>query len=483
MVINRKRYIFTILLLYLYGFTTFICDTTRAEDNQITIEERQALASANVLSKAFTGIAKLIRPAVVNIKVERKVLVGDFNNPADFFSDFFGPRYPSRARQRQQTQLGQGSGVIIDAQGYILTNNHVVGDADAIRVVLVDGREVPAELIGSDPDSDVAVIKIDVQGLTVATVGDSDLVEVGEFVLAVGNPFGLDSTVTSGIVSARGRSGMGIVEIEDFIQTDAAINPGNSGGPLVNLQGEVIGINTAIFSRSGGYQGIGFAIPANMAKNIMQSLIAHKKVTTSYLGVETQPLTQELAQHFGLVSAHGALIRSVTKDSPGEKAGLKRGDIVIRWGRREITDDQQLRNLVTISSPGEPIDIEVVREGKNVHLKVVLVASPEEVVVEGKGDRFLQSMGISIAALTESIRDELGYEPDAEGVLIVDVVRGSPAAELGLIPGSLILNIDGKDVKTPQELRTALGALGTKSYFDVVWRTGRFLQRARIRGI
>ncbi|MCD8245467.1 MAG: PDZ domain-containing protein, partial [Parabacteroides sp.] len=250
-----------------------------------------------------------------------------------------------------------------------------------------------------------------------------------------------------------------------------------------NLKGEVIGINTAIFSRSGGYQGIGFAIPANMAKNIMQSLIAHKKVTTSYLGVETQPLTQELAQHFGLMSARGALIRSVTKDSPGEKAGLKRGDTVVRWGRRDITDDQQLRNLVTISTPGEPIDVEVIREGKSVHLKVVLVASPEEVVVEGKGDRFLQSMGISITALTEAIKTELGYEDDAEGVLIVDVIRGSPAAELGLIPGSLILNIDGKDVRTPQELRTALGALGTKSYFDVVWRTGRFLQRARIRGI
>lgn len=459
-----------------------ITNSANAEEYVLTEEETKAIEVASTFSKAYAAVAKLIRPAVVNIKVERKILVGDFNNPFDFFSEFFNQRYPDRMRQRRQTQIGQGSGVIIDSRGYILTNNHVVGDADAIRVVLIDGREVPAELIGTDPDSDVAVIRIEADELAVAKVGDSDAVEVGEFVLAVGNPFGLDSTVTSGIVSARGRSGMGIVEIEDFIQTDAAINPGNSGGPLVNLRGEVIGINTAIFSRSGGYQGIGFAIPANMAKNIMQSLIAHKRVTTAYLGVETQPLTQELAQHFGLMSARGALIRSVTKDSPGEKAGLRRGDIVVRWGRRDIADDQQLRNLVTISMPGEKIDVEVIRDGKSVHLTVTLVASPEEVVIEGKSDRFLQNLGISIAALTPATRDEIGYEPDAEGVLVAEVLRGSPAENLGLIPRSLILNVDGKDVRSPQELRAALGAPTRKGYVDIVWRTGRFLQRARIRG-
>ncbi|MDR3210993.1 MAG: Do family serine endopeptidase [Planctomycetota bacterium] len=437
---------------------------------------------AMAVSRTFADVSKKIRPAVVNIKAERKVLVGNFNNPFDIFPEFFRERFNNRY-EREQTQVGQGSGVIIDPAGYILTNNHVVGDSDAIRVVLNDGREVPAELIGADPDSDVAVVKIDATNLTVAEVGNSDLVEVGEFVLAIGNPFGLDSTVTSGIVSARGRSGMGIVEIEDFIQTDAAINPGNSGGPLVNLRGEVIGVNTAIFSRSGGYQGIGFAIPANLAKNIMNSLIAHKRVTTAYLGVETQPLTQEMAQHFGLLAARGALIRSVTRGSPGEKAGLRRGDIVVRWGKRDITDDQQLRNLVTISTPDTPIDVDVIREGKSVQLKVTLIVSPEEVVVEGKGDRFLQGMGISITALTPAIREQLGYEEDSNGVLVSDVVRGSPAANLGLIPGSLILQVDSQEVHSPQELRSALGGTSRKNYFDIVWRTGRFLQRARIRGI
>lgn len=473
------------LFLALVLVQSTVCLSLPAQEGNADLspEERQSIAAAAALSKAFASVAKRIQPAVVNIKVERRMLVGDFNNPFDLFSDFFRERFNDRFPQRHQTQVGQGSGVIIDTQGYILTNNHVVGDADAIRVVLHDGREVPAELIGTDPDSDVAVIKIETDNLIAAPVGDSDMVEVGEFVLAIGNPFGLASTVTSGIVSARGRSGMGIVEIEDFIQTDAAINPGNSGGPLVNLNGEVIGINTAIFSRSGGYQGIGFAIPANMAKNIMQSLIAHKKVTTSYLGVETQPLTQELAQHFGLQTTRGALIRSVAKDSPGEKAGLRRGDIVVRWGRREIIDDQQLRNLVTVTAPDEAVDVEVIREGNSVHLKVTLIASPDEILVEGKGDRFVQSLGITIAVLSPTVREQIGYEPEAEGVLVTDVVRGSPAAGLGLVPGSLILSVDGRDVRTPQELRSAFGATARKNYFDVVWRTGRFLQRARIRGI
>ncbi len=475
---TKKSLVFNALALVIAVSLIFPAMSGAAdlEANQLSPEEQASIESAVNLSKGFAGVARMVTPAVVNIKVERKLVAGDFNNPFDLFPEFF-----NRSPRRRQMQIGQGSGVIIDSNGYILTNNHVVGDADAIRVVLMDGREIPAELIGADPDSDIAVIKIEADNLAYAKVGDSDLVEVGEFVLAIGNPFGLSSTVTAGIVSARGRSGMGIVEIEDFIQTDAAINPGNSGGPLVNLRGEVIGINTAIFSRSGGYQGIGFAIPANMAKNIMQSLIAHKRVATSYLGVETQPLTQELAEHFGLQAARGALIRSVTKGSPGEKAGLRRGDIVVRWGRREIADDQQLRNLVTISSPGEAVDVEVIRDGKSVFLKATLVATPDEVVVEGRSDRLLQNLGISITTLTPELRANLGYGPDAKGVLVNEVIRGGPAAGMGLVPGSLILMVDGKEVNSPQDLRAALSAQGRKNYLDLVWRTGKFMQRARIR--
>ncbi|MCC8179856.1 MAG: Do family serine endopeptidase [Planctomycetes bacterium] len=452
----------------------------RAGDG-LTEADRAALAEANNLSRAFVAVAKLIRPAVVNIKVERRVTVQDFNNPFEFFNELLNPRYRRAPQPRSQISRGQGSGVIIDAEGYILTNNHVVGDADAISVVLLDGREFPAELIGTDPSSEVAVIKVEAENLTVAALGDSDLVEVGEWVVAVGNPFGLDFTVTNGIISARGRSGMGVVEIEDFIQTDASINPGNSGGPLVNLKGEVIGINTFIATNTGQSAGVGFAIPSNIARSIMRSLISHKQVITSYLGVETQPLTAELAQGFGLQAPRGALIRKVNKDSPGEKAGLRRGDVVVRWGRREILDDQQLRNLVTISTPGEPIEVEVVRQGENVTLSVVLVESPEEYLLEGKGERFFQSLGIAVAELTPEIQTELGYEAGLRGMVVLRVERGSLADRLGMVPGSVIMSLNGKEVGNQQEMLAALETAARTKIYDIVWRTGMYTQRYRFR--
>ncbi len=451
---------------------------------QLTQEEQDAIEQASVFSRAFVAVAKLIRPAVVNIKVERRVTVTGFNDAFDFFSQMFGPRFPGRPlpETRSQTKIELGSGVIIDDNGIILTNNHVVGQADAIRVQLLDGREYTAELIGTDPSSDVAVIKIDADNLVAAKMGDSDLVEVGEWVMAVGNPFGFDSTVTTGIISARGRSGMGLVEVEDFIQTDASINPGNSGGALVNLRGELIGINSMIFSPSGANNGIGFAIPSNMAKNIMLSLIAHKQVTVSYLGVETQPLTQELAHAFGLAAPRGALIGAVTKGSPAETAGLRRGDVVVRWGRREIADDQQFKNLVTITPPGEQVEVEVVREGQTSLLQVTLVPLPPEAAIEGRSDRFLQSLGITVADLSQPILEELGYEPDAEGVLITSVERGSPADRLGMVGGSILLSINGQNLLSQQDLKTLVGSSTRSDVYDLVWRTGRYVQRARLRG-
>ncbi|MDR1744239.1 MAG: Do family serine endopeptidase [Planctomycetota bacterium] len=464
---------------------------------QLTREEQAALASVNTLSRAFTGVAKIIRPAVVNIKVERRVAVGrngGFNDPMEFFSEMFGQGFPGfPQRQSQQTRIGQGSGVIVDPAGYILTNNHVVGDADAIRVILLDGRELPAELIGADPGSDVAVIKIHAENLTSAQLGDSDIVEVGEWVLAVGNPFGLDFTVTSGIISARGRSGMNVLEMEDFLQTDAAINPGNSGGPLVNLKGEVIGINSFIYtpqansggpfggsSGSGGSVGVGFAIPSNMAKSIMQSLISHKQITSAYLGVETQPLTPDLAQAFGMQSPKGALVQAVNRDSPAEKAGMRRGDVVVRWGRREIDDDQQFRNLVTITTPGEPIEVEVIREGKSTLLEVVLAANAPEVVIEGRSDRFLQNLGIEVSDLTPELREEIGYDESAFGVLVTSVMRNSPARQMGFQPGSLIMTVNGTEVRSAQALKNILGSSERVKAYTLVWRNGDFLQRVTL---
>ncbi|MDR1519667.1 MAG: Do family serine endopeptidase [Planctomycetota bacterium] len=451
-----------------------------AGDARLSREDEAAMAQANVFSRSFVAVAKMIRPAVVNIKVERRVGIAGYNDPFEFFNDMFG-RGPNGRPRREQ---GQGSGVIIDARGYILTNNHVVGAADSIRVLLLDGREFDAELIGADPSSDVAVIRVKADNITVARIGDSDTIEVGELVLAVGNPFGLDFTVTSGIISARGRSGLGMMEIEDFIQTDASINPGNSGGPLVNLKGEVIGINTFIFTQSGvnGSVGLGFAIPSNIAKSVMQSLIAYKHVTASYLGVEAESITQDTARHYGLRSPKGALVKSVTKGSPAEKAGFRRGDVVVRWGKRDIDDDQQFRNLVTITTPGQPMDVEVIRDGKTVLLKVTLLASAPEMVIEGKSGRFLQGLGIEVADSTPETLDKLGYSPDAKGVLVSSVRRNSPAAELGFTPGSLIMSVNGRDVHDTQELRQAVGASERGNSYDLIWRNGNLIRRVRLEG-
>lgn len=457
---------------------------------RLTREEEAAIATARTFSRAFTAAAKIIRPAVVNIKVERRVTVRGFNNPMEFFSEMmespfpgfpgFAPRKP---RNQVETQIGQGSGVIVDINGYILTNNHVVGEADAIRVSLLDGREFPAELIGADPGSDVAVIKINADNLTVATLGDSDSIEVGEWVLAVGNPFGLDFTVTSGIVSARGRSGIfNMLEMEDFIQTDAVINPGNSGGPMVNLMGEVIGINTGIATAKGSasFTGVGFAIPSNMAKNIMQSLISHKQVTSAYLGVETQPLTQDLASSFGMQSPKGALVQSVNKDSPAERAGFRRGDVVVRWGKRDIDDDQQFRNLVTITTPGEPVDVEVIREGRTVLLRVILDATTPKVVIEGRSDRFLQNLGIQVTDLTPELRRELGYEDDAFGVLVTAVERGSAARGMGFQPGVLIIVVNGTEIHSQEDLKRLLGSSDRTKTYDIILRNGELLRRVAL---
>ena len=449
---------------------------------KLTREEEQALASVNTISRAFTGVAKIIRPAVVNIQVERQIRSTGirYNDPLGFFDGLLPgfpgmPEFPGMngRRPQVQAQIGLGSGVIVDSRGYILTNNHVVGGADAIRVSLLDGREFPADLIGADPRSDVAVIKIDADNLTVATIGDSDSIEVGEWVLAVGNPFGLDFTVTSGIISARGRTGMDMLAVEDFIQTDASINPGNSGGPLVNLKGEVIGINTFIFTpdntpgRSGSV-GVGFAIPSNMAKSIMQSLITHKQVTSSYLGAETQPLTQDLAEAFGMKSPKGALVQMVTKGSPAERAGLRRGDVVVRWGKRDIDSDLQFRNLVVVTTPGEPVDAEVIRDGRTVILRVVLDATAPEVILKGRSDRFLQAIGIEVADLTPEIREELGYEANLTGVLVTSA--GIDARQINLHPGSVISSINGVDIKDMQDLRTVLGNSERTKNYKLLWR-------------
>ncbi|RMF87199.1 MAG: DegQ family serine endoprotease [Nitrospinota bacterium] len=421
----------------------------------------EEIAVLQRLSRAFSHVAKRAIPAVVFIQVEKLVAVGrqpfEFNNPFDLFSEefferFFRRRFPEW--RRQYKQMGQGSGFIISPDGYILTNNHVVGDADRITVGLADGRKFQARIVGTDPKSDVAVIKIDGENLPVLPLGDSDALEVGEWVIAIGNPFGLKHTITVGVVSAKGRSTVGITDYEDFIQTDAAINPGNSGGPLINLRGEAVGINTAIFSRSGGYMGIGFAIPINRAKVIEKQLIQTGRVVRGYLGVSIQALTPELARSFGLETTEGVLITEVTRGSPAEKAGLRPGDVILAFHGKAVKDVGQFRNLVALTPPGTRVKILLVRNRVQREITVTIGQLPEEPVGAGQIE-LLKRLGFAVQNLTPELAQQLGYA-EGQGVLIAQVEPGGVAYMAGLRPGMLIREVNRKPVSTVDDFLAAL---------------------------
>lgn len=425
-------------------------------------------------SLTFRAVAKKVTPTVVNISVVKTFRPSRFGFRNDPFWDFFGDDFFERffGIPREFKNRGLGSGVIVSEKGYILTNNHVVGKADEIKVTLADKREFTAKVVGTDPKSDVAVIQIKARDLPVARLGNSDDIEVGDWAIAIGNPFGLNQTVTVGVISAKGRANMGIADYEDFIQTDAAINPGNSGGPLVNLEGEVIGINTAIFSQSGGYQGIGFAIPINMARSIMQNLIENGKIVRGWLGVQIQPVTEDVAKSFGLSKAQGVLVGDVTKGSPAEKAGFKRGDIIIRYGDREINDPNQLRNLVASTRVGEKVPIEILRDGHPLTLTVEIAELPEEIasaVVPGKGE--VSELGIQVQNLTPDLAAKLGYEGD-HGVVVVEVEPGSLADEAGLQRGDLIKEVNRQEVRNLSDYNRAIAKAGKSDQILFLIRRG-----------
>jgi len=423
---------------------------------------------------AFASIAERAVPAVVFVQVEKSVSMGtgqgqfEFNDPFDFFGEdfmrrFFGdrgrmpqaPREPQR-QPRSFKQMGQGSGFLISKDGYILTNHHVAGDADKIRVKLHDGREFDAKVIGSDDKSEVAVIKIEGGPFPYLTLGRAAAMRVGEWVVAIGNPFGLSETVTSGIVSAKGRTHVGIADYENFIQTDAAINPGNSGGPLLNIKGEVVGINTAIYSQSGGYMGIGFAIPIEMAVAIKDQLIKTGKVSRGFLGILIQPVTADLAESFGLEEAKGILVADVTKDSPAEKAGLKQGDVIFKMNGKEYGEVGTFRNAVAATPPREKVRLTVLRQGKEKELTVVLGDLAEEGdVAAAAAAESSGSFGLSVQDLTPDIARSLGLTRK-EGVVITEVEPGGPAAEAGLAPGHMIESVDRKPVTSARAFRKAM---------------------------
>ena len=413
------------------GISTSLNLSSMATSEQPTISKE----SIDVLSKvdqAMAEVVAVVKPAVVNISSTYTIQSRGIQHP--FFNDplfrrFFGEEFGELKKPREFKQSSLGSGVIVEKNGYILTNNHVIKDADEIKVRLSDKREFKGKVIGTDPKTDLAIIRIDAHNLPVIKIGDSGKMKVGETVLAIGNPFGLSQTVTSGIVSAIGRANVGITDYEDFIQTDAAINPGNSGGALVNIRGELIGINTAIFSTSGGYQGVGFAIPSDLAKVVMNSLIKSGKVVRGWLGVSIQPVTSQIAKQFGLKEEKGALVGDVTEGSPAEKAGIQRGDVIIEYDGKEVPDPTALRNMIAGTSPHQTVVIKIQRGGKVKTVNSAIGELPVSLQKMSKAyDNFLRD--IHVEDVTPEMKKRLNMPKRMVGVIVTDVGSGSPAVSI-----------------------------------------------------
>jgi len=428
-------------------------------------EPSQALLNLQNTSKAFTAISKEVLPTVVSIATSKMVKQSTGNDTwPPFWRDLFGQ---PDDRQGQQRLQGLGSGVIVHRDGYILTNNHVIDNADDITVTLYDNRQFEAEIVGTDPLTEVAVIKIKGEDLPVARLGNSDHLEVGEWVLAFGNPLFLNSTVTAGIVSALGRS-IDIIQdqnasetggsyaIENFIQTDAAINPGNSGGALVNLRGEVIGINTAIATRTGGYQGYGFAVPVNLAKKIMNDLIEQGFVTRAWVGIGMRPVTGAIAERFNLDRPTGVIIDQVMKDSPAEKAGLKSLDIILTLDGKEVSQGNEVQNAIALKNPGDTVVFKILRDGEKQTIKVKLGQRETGKEKVAKTDEELPALGLTVSNLTDEMRSRLGVYQHDNGVLVTGVQAYGAGADAGIRERDLITQIENHKIENESDYRDAL---------------------------
>ncbi len=454
------------------GIMILLLFTVFASSGKVTPAQEEVRQQLQSLSQAFRDIARDVGPAVVYVSTEQTIKGMKSDQFRDFFGDdFFRKFFGDIPREHEYKLRGLGSGVITSKDGYILTNNHVVAKADKIKVTLSDRREFMAKVVGTDPKTDVAVIKIDGENLPVAELGDSDTIEVGDWVIAIGNPYGLSQTVTAGIVSAEGRANIGINDYEDFIQTDAAINPGNSGGPLVNIEGKVIGINTAIFSRSGGYQGIGFAIPVNMARYIQESLLTKGKVVRGWLGVMIQPVTQEIAKQFKLKETTGTLIGDVLKGSPAEKAGFERGDVIFSFDGQPIEGPNSLRNIVAATKVDKKVPVLVIRSGKEKTITVKIGEQPADMQARVEEPSEVEAeFGLRVQELTPELAEQLGYTGE-KGVLITEVEPGSFAQEAGLLRGDLIQEINKAPVESLKDYNKALeNAEEEKSFLALVKR-------------
>ena len=439
----RHWWLILLLTFLVSGFSTW--DAGAAE------RLSQPLAVARDLGNAFVEVAKQVKPSVVSIRAERTVSASpgegmgeDFFKGSpfeDFFKRFGGP-------QQKQKQMGEGSGVVVDPKGYILTNNHVVAGADKLTIRLLDGREFKGTVRGTDPKTDLAVVYVEATDLPAASLGDSDKIQVGEWAIAIGSPFGLQETVTVGVISAKGRKGLGTGTYEDFIQTDASINPGNSGGPLVNIEGEVIGINSMIIIPG---QGIGFAIPINLAKSIMMDLIKSGKFVRPWVGIGLQDLNEDLVKSFDLKEKDGALISQVFEGSPAEKVGLKVGDVIVEIDGVKIKNSQDVVHEVLKKQVGQKVKMDLIREGKKVEILVTTGEMPSE-PTEQKTEQPEKKewFGLHITSVTPEMAAQLGLK-STEGVVVEAVDGGSVAMEAGLRRGDAVLEVNRQRVKDEKD--------------------------------
>lgn len=434
-------------------------------------EKETAVREARLLSAAFTQVGEEAMPAAVSIKAQVTAKEPSFQqfSPFDMFGDDFFRRFFGQPFQQQQV-VG-GSGFLISPDGFIVTNSHVVDNVSEITVKLSDGREYPATVKGTDLRTELAVLKIEEKGLPYLSFGDSDSLKVGEWVIAIGNPVGLEGTLTTGVVSAKGRQDIGIASYEDFIQTSAPITFGNSGGPLLDLDGKVIGVNTAIVSKNGGYMGIGFAIPSKIAEHIVSQIIEGGGIQRGYLGIVMQPLDKDLAEVFSLEKQEGILISDVMKGSPADKAGLKVGDILLQANGKPVHTINALRNQIALMNPGDELQLQILRNHKEVACTAWLGSQSESELAAAE---ILQNLGLEVSNLTPDLGIRLG-NADAEGVVITSVNPGSPAASVGLRSGAIITAVgtDGvspKHIRNTTELDMALREVGDKKRLIMIVR-------------
>ena len=447
-------------------FGLFFCmNNDRANSvtkNSVPKDDKEKATTAKSLGRAFVEVAKKVQPSVVNITTEKTITMKPWDKYGedffkgspfeDFFRGFgFSPR--EKGKEYRHKQRSGGSGVIVDKEGYILTNNHVVEGADKIKIKLNDGREFTATLKGQDSRTDLAVLHIKATDLPVATLGDSDKLEVGEWAIAIGSPFGLDHTVTVGVISAKGRSGLGTGNYEDFIQTDASINPGNSGGPLINIDGEVVGVNAMIIQPG---TGIGFAIPINMAKQILSDLIKQGKVVRPWLGISVQDLTSEMAEQFQVKEKEGVVVAQVHQGTGAEKAGLTSGDIIKSVDDKPIKSTNELIKEIQKKKVGQKVKLSVVREGKPTTIEITTTAMPDkpEAMKEKESE---EKLGARIQELTPQLAARYRISNEVKrGVVVIGVEEGTPADDMGLQEGDVILEINRKKIETPKDFEKAM---------------------------